>query len=177
MTEVGPKPTGWRQVVVRMLAGSVEDLAGTVYGTVVVLAVIAAGSSPEDVDAWGLVILVVSTTLVLWVGHVYANGLGESVRLGHRLSLGEFRRLARREAAIPLAAFAPCVVLCVGALGIISEGSAVWLALGVGVGTLGFEGLRYARLEQMGQARALLTIGANVALGVTIVAVKIAVTH
>jgi hypothetical protein len=161
----------------RILAGSAEDLAGTVYGTIVVLAVIAAGSAPAEVGAWQLLALVVSTTLVLWVGHVYAHGLGESVTLGRRLDATELRVLARREAAIPLAAFAPSVALCLGALGLFSESAAVWLALGLGVATLGVEGARYARLEHLGPVRSLLTISANVMLGVAIVALKIAVTH
>jgi hypothetical protein len=167
----------WRHAALRIFAGSPEDLAGTVYGTIVVLAVIAAGSAPGEVEAWPLVALVAGTTLVLWVGHVYAHGLAESVKRGRRLDVTELRLLARREAAIPLAALAPTVAVCLGALGLISEGAAVWLALGLGVATLGVEGLRYARLEHLGYARTLFMIGANIMLGVAIVALKIAVTH
>jgi hypothetical protein len=169
--------SGWHHAALRVFAGSPEDLAGTVYGTIVVLAVIAAGSAPAEVEAWPLVALVVSTTLVLWAGHVYAHGLAESVRLGRRLDVTELRVLARREAAIPLAALAPSVALCLGALELIREGAAVWLALGLGVTILGVEGLRYARLEDLGHARTLLTIGVNIMLGVTIVVIKIAVTY
>jgi hypothetical protein len=169
--------SGWRHTALRVLAGSPEDLAGTVYGTIVVLAVIAAGSAPGDVDPWSLIALVASTTLVLWIGHVYAHGLGESIQMGRRLDAAELRRVARREAALPLAALAPGLALLLGALGLIAEDTAVWLALGLGVATLGIEGLRYARLEHLGSARTLLTISANVMLGVAIVAIKIALTH
>jgi hypothetical protein len=152
-------------------------MAGTVYGTIVVLAVVAAGSSTVDVEAWPLLALVVSTTLVLWLGHVYAHGLAESVKLGRRLDTSELRLLARREAAIPLAALAPSLALCLGALGLIAESAAVWLALGLGVATLGVEGLRYARLEHLGNAWTLFAITANIMIGVAIVVLKIAVTH
>jgi hypothetical protein len=164
-------------VAVRFLAGSPEDLAGTVYGTIVVLAVIVAGSAPTEVEPWPLIVLVVSTTLVLWMGHVYAHGLAESVRLGRRLDADELRRLARREAALPLAALVPSVALVLGAVELISEGAAVWLALGTGIATLGVEGLRYARLEDLGPTRTLLTVGANIMLGLAIVVVKLAVSH
>jgi len=169
--------SGWRHTALRILAGSPEDLAGTVYGTIVVLAVIAAGSAPAEVEPWPLIALVVSTTIVLWVGHVYAHGLAESIQLGRRLDVTELRLLARREAALPLAALAPTLALFLGAVGLMSEGTAVWLALGLGVATLGIEGLRYARLEHLGYARTLLTISVNVMLGAAIVALKIAVTH
>jgi hypothetical protein len=173
----GPPQPSWRQTAVRFLAGSPEDLAGTVYGTIVVLAVIAAGSSPAKVASWQLIALVVSTTLILWLGHIYAHGLAESVNAGRRLDGADLRRLARREAALPLAALGPGLALLLGAAGLIDERTAVWLALGLGVGTLGAEGFRYARLENLGAARTLLTITANVALGVAIVLLKIAVTH
>jgi hypothetical protein len=152
-------------------------MAGTVYGTIVVLAVVAAGSSTVDVKAWPLLALVVSTTLVLWLGHVYAHGLAESVKLGRRLDTRELRVVARREAAIPLAALAPSLALCLGALGLVAESAAVWLALGLGVATLGVEGLRYARLEHLGKAWTLFAITANIMIGVAIVVLKIAVAH
>jgi hypothetical protein len=174
---IAPPPSRWQRAALRVFAGSTESLAGTVYGTIIVLAVIAAGSAPKAVNASHLLALVVSTALVLWVGHVYAHGLAESIKLGRRLHMTDLRMLARREAALPLAALAPSVALCLGALTLISENAAVWLALGLGVATLGFEGLRYARLEHFGYGLTLLTISVNIMLGVSIVVVKIAVTY
>ena len=160
----------------RIVAGTPEDMAGTIFGAILVLAVIASGSG-RGVEVWSLVELVVGTTLVFWLGHVYAHALGESVKLRRRIDWGEFATVARRQGAIPLAAVAPVVALCLGALGVLSERHAVWLALGLGVATLGVQGLRYARLEHLGRAGTVVAVGVNLVIGLAIVALKATITH
>ena len=63
----------------RLLFGTRDRIAGTVYGTIIAMATIAAGSAGA-VDPWRLATLVVGTVLVLWIAHVYAHSLGD--RLG-----------------------------------------------------------------------------------------------
>jgi hypothetical protein len=111
------------------------------------------------------------------IGHVYAHALGESVSLGRRLDWDELRTVARRQAAIPLAAVAPCAALCLGGLGLLSVRASVWLALGLGVATLGVQGLRYARLERFGVRGTVIAVGVNVLIGLAVVALKVAVSH
>ena len=164
-------------VVVRLLAGAPEHLGGTLYGTIVVLAIIAAGSTSHAAHPWQLVDLVASSTIVLWVAHVYAHGVADSVREGHRLRAPELRGVARREAAIVLAGVAPVVALILGALHAMPEHTAVWLAISLCLATLGLEALRYARLERLGTAAAVFTIGMNVLIGVLIVVLKIEMGH
>ena len=160
-----------------LLAGAPEHLAGTLYGTIVVLAIIAAGSTSHAAHPWQLVDLVASTTVVLWVAHVYAHGVAESVRDGHRLTGAELRGVARREAAIVIAGVAPVVALTVGAIHVMPEHSAVWLAIGLCLATLGIGALRYARVERLGRTAAFFTIAMNVVIGVLIVALKIEMGH
>ena len=62
-------------VVGRIVHGPRERIAGAVYGTIVVLGVLAAGSDSASIDAWELDVLMVATVLVLWVAHVYAHAL------------------------------------------------------------------------------------------------------
>ena len=54
-------------------------IAGTVYGTIVVMATVTAGSEGEQTDAWRLAVVVAVTVMVLWVAHVYAHALAESL--------------------------------------------------------------------------------------------------
>ena len=161
----------------RLLFGSTGGIAGTVYGTIVVMATVAAGSQGADTDAWRLAVAVAVTVLVLWIAHVYSHALAESIERSRRLDRAEFRDVARRELAIPLAAVAPIAVLVLAALGVLNEQTAVWLALGVGVGTLAVQGARYAAVERLGRTGTLVAIALNLFLGLVVVGLKALLAH
>jgi hypothetical protein len=160
-----------------LLFGSAGGIAGTVYGTIVVMATVTAGSHGEDTDAWRLAVVVGVTVLVLWVAHLYSHALAESLERGKRLDRAELGSVARRELAIPAAAVAPITALVLAALGILSEETAVWLALGVGVATLAVQGARYATVERLGGAGTLAAIALNLFLGLVIVGLEASVAH
>ena len=150
---------------------------GLVYGSIVVMAVIAAGSRGAAKEPWQLAVFVLTTTVVLWAAHVYAHALSDSVDLGRRLRWSEFRSLARREALVPLAGVAPIGMLVLGAVGVVSEETAIRLALGIGVATLVAQGVRYARIEQLGRTGTLAAVTGNLVLGLVIVALEVGVTQ
>jgi hypothetical protein len=162
--------------VARVALGHGHEVAGIVYGTVVAMATLTAAYANVK-DPWELAAIVWTTLFVLWIAHLYSHGLGESMARGRRLDGAELKSVARRELAILLAAAGPSVPLLLGALGVLRLSTSVWLALGIGLGILGLEGLRYARLEKLGVLGTLAVTGANLALGVFVVALKIAVTH
>ena len=157
--------------------GSAGKIAGTVYGTIVVMATVTAGSTGEHTDAWRLAAIVTVTVLVLWIAHVYSHGLAESIERSRRLDRAEFSDVARRELAIPLAAVVPVATLVLGALGVIGEQTAVWFALGFGVATLGVQGARYATIEQLGRTGTLASIALNLFLGLVVVGLKALLAH
>lgn len=68
----------------RVVLGAGESVAGTVYGTIVVMGVIVAGADVAR-DAWRLAVIVGATVVVLWVAHVYADAIGESIERARRL--------------------------------------------------------------------------------------------
>src|SRR6266566_762050 len=96
-------------------------------------------------DPWDLAAIVWTTLFVLWIAHVYSHGLAESIARERRLDRAELKSVARRELGILLAAAGPSVPLLLGAIGVLRLSTSVWLALGIGLGVLGVEGLRYAR--------------------------------
>ena len=157
--------------------GSGGSFAGTIYGTIVVMAVIAAGSRGGDTDMWRLAVFVAGTVVALWVAHFYAHAISESLEAERRLGWVDLRGLARREASVPLAAVAPVCALTLGALEVMGEQSAIRLALGIGVATLAALGLRYARVERLRGTAALLAVAINVTLGMVIVALEVALAH
>jgi hypothetical protein len=164
------------RAVANMVFGVGSGISSTVYGTLVVMATITVGYASQK-HPWKLALLVWSTALVLWVAHLYAHGLSESIVEHRRLQRSEVASIARRELGILLAAVVPSLALLLGAVGIVGETAAAWLALGVGLVTLVVEGVRYAELEDFGVRGTLLTVGANLALGLSVVVLKVAVAH
>jgi len=164
-------------VLTQLVFGSRRTIAGTVYGTIVVLAALAAGGKAFQNDLWHLIALVDVTVLVLWIAHVYSHGLGESLQLGRRLDAAELGAIAGRELAIPLSAVAPTAILVLGALGVFKGTTAIWLADGICVLALAVQGLRYALLERLTTVGTLISVALNLALGLTIVGLKVVVSH
>lgn len=160
-----------------LLLGSAGRIAGTVYGTIISMATVAAGSSGEDTDTGRLAVIVGVTVLVLWVAHVYSHTLAESLERGRRLDRAELGDVARRELAIPAAAVVPIAALVLGALGVLAEQTAVRLALGIGAATLAVQGARYATAERLGWAATFGVIALNVLLGLAIVSLEVLLAH
>jgi hypothetical protein len=117
-----------------------ERLGGFIYGTILVLAVIVAGARAYPHHAGKIAALVAVTSAVFWLAHVYAHGLARTVVRNEHLSLGELRKIARREASIVEAALPPVAALLLGALGLISTKGAVWFAYGLGLAVLACQG-------------------------------------
>lgn len=156
--------------------GSRDSIAGTVYGTIVVMGAIAA-AGVKDIGAAKLAAAVSATVFVLWVAHVYSHALGETVKLGRRLDWREVVSVAQRELAIVLAAVAPVTCLVLGALGLLREATAGWLAMGFGLATLLIQGIRYAGVERLSRLGAAVTVGINLGLGILIVGLKAGLGH
>jgi hypothetical protein len=154
-----------------------ERLSGFIYGTIVVLSVIVAGSRAYPHDPGHIVVLVVVTTAVFWLAHVYAHGIGYAVAHDEHLSLAQLGHIARREAAIMEAAVPPVAALVLGALGLFSEAVSVWLAFGLGLAVLGAQGIVFARVEQLRPLGTIVVVALNLGLGALLVGLKLFVSH
>jgi hypothetical protein len=158
-----------------LVFGTGRGIASTVYGTVTTMATIAVYG--HETHPWKLAIFVAGSATVLWIAHLYAHGIAESIENRRPLKWYLLTEIAVRELGVVLAAAAPTAALVLGALGVIGEHSAVWLALSLGLATLVVNGVRYARIEKLGPARTLGAIAANVALGLVVVLLKIVLKH
>jgi hypothetical protein len=164
-------------VVKRYFLGRPDTVAGTVYGTIVVLAVLAAGADTYKHHLWRLDAIAATSAIVLWLAHVYSHALGESLKEERRLHAREFAAIARREYAVVVAAVLPVAVLALGAAGLLSSTAAIWAAFGAGVVTLGAQGVRYARLEDLSLGASIVSVTLNLALGLALVAAEVIVSH
>jgi hypothetical protein len=154
-----------------------ERLTGFIYGTIIVLSVLVAGARAYSHDTGHIASLVATTSVVFWLAHVYAHALGHSVSSGEHLSRAELVRIARREASLIEAAVPPIAALVLGALGLFSTDTAVWLAFSLGLGVLFVQGITFARVERLGWLGTLAVVAANLALGLVLVALKLFVSH
>jgi hypothetical protein len=152
------------------------QIAGAVYGTIVVMGALVAGSKGEP-DPARLGAIVSATVLVFWLAHVYSDALGETITRGRRLDRRELTDVARRELGIPLAAVGPLAALLLGAIGVLRDTTAIWIALLMGLGTLAVTGIAYARIERMGRPGTVAVVAVNLAFGLALVALKAALVH
>jgi hypothetical protein len=160
-----------------IVIGTRESISGTVYGGIVLLTSLSASAAAYTHNLWRLSFAVAISVLVFWIAHLYSDALGESITRGRRLAFSDVTEIALNEIAIPVAAVGPIFVLMIGALGILDDDTAIWLAIGVGVLTLGAQGVRYARLERLGPMATIWAVACNLSLGLIIVVAKLAVLH
>jgi hypothetical protein len=160
-----------------LLLGTGERIAGIVYGTIIVMSVIAAGSAGTDSDTARIAALAITTNFVLWLAHVYAHALELSVESRRRLTLGRLRGLARREASVLRAAVLPTAALLLGAFDLLNDRAAVWLALGLGTAVLAGQAFVYARIEGFGRLGTGASVAVNLGLGLTVVALEASLAH
>ncbi len=159
------------QVWTSVVAGRGRGIAGTVYGTVLVMATLVA-AVPEHAG-WGLTAAVAGASLAIWIAHVYANELGVSIERQERLTWRALKQVASKQLSMLAAATLPTLILALGAVGLLEKRTAVWAVLVLGLVTLGIQGFRYSRIEAMGTSATLAVIAANLALGGMIVAIKV----
>jgi hypothetical protein len=158
-------------------SGMGERLGGFIYGTVVVLSVLVAGARAYPDDAGRIAVLAVVTSVVFWLAHVYAHGVGDSIAHDEHVTVADLRRMARREGAIVEAALPPVLALLLGAFGVLSTRAALWLAFALGLLVLAVEGIVVARIERLGVLGTVGMVAANLALGLALVVLKLVVTH
>jgi hypothetical protein len=161
----------------RFILGDRERIAGTVYGTIIVMSVLAAGAKPYEHRLGRLVALAGVSVVVLWLAHVYAHGIGESLEIGRRLTIAEVSSIARREYSVVAAAILPLAAVGLGAAGALVERTSVQLALWLGVVTLTAQGIRYAQLERLSRSATFVTVTLNLAIGLGLVALEVLIAH
>jgi hypothetical protein len=175
LTDVS-RPDDRGRPLARIVFGVEGRIASSVYGTILVMATLTAASAERE-HLWRLVGIVASGVIVVWIAHLYAHGLSESIDFGRRVRRSDLERIARRELGILLAAAVPLAALLLGAVGVLRENRAVWLALGVGLVSLSVQGLRYAFAEGLSRWGTVAAVAANLSLGLLVVALKAFVVH
>ncbi|MFG2261626.1 hypothetical protein [Streptomyces sp. NPDC048720] len=152
------------------------DYTGAVYGSMLAASVVIGAGGLGKFPRVQLVLLLVLTGLVFWVGHVHATLFG--ARLAQRSLTGPtVWRVCREEWPIVEAAVPPALAVAVSPLLGLDVAGAVWLAVAVAVA--GQVGWSAVGARQAGAPWRLVSVTAavNLLLGLVIIAFKIALTH
>ena len=152
-----------------------DNLAGGIYGTILVTSVVAAADG--SVAIWRSLGIVEVTVIVFWLAHVYAHALAWRLDSDEKLSRSGLQRIVGQEWPLLQAAIVPSLALLAGGLGLIATRSAYWIAIGFGVVTLVWWGLVFARKEQLSRMATVLVVIVNASFGLCIVALKEFVGH
>lgn len=159
----------------RWLFAEGDNLAGGVYGTILVTSIIAAADANDAI--WRSLAIVVVTTFVFWLAHAYAHALAAGVDHGERLTYGEVRQIARRELPLLQASAVPALALLAGAVGLLERETAYWLAIGIGVVALIWWGLLFSRQVGLSRTATVAVVLVNASFGLCVVALKAFVNH
>lgn len=150
--------------------------ARAIYGTILVMAVIAALSHDDTVTSAELIAGVLATTFVFWIAHVYAEVLGSRVEQeSGRPTLAGVAVAARGEWPLVEAALLPVLALLLGVVGLVETDTAVFIAIGAGVVELFGYGIAAGRALRLSRGGVIVVAMVNGALGLVIVLLKVLV--
>jgi len=152
-----------------------DNLAGAVYGTILVTSIVAAADASSAI--WRSLAFVIVTTVVFWLAHVYAHSLAVSLDEHDHLTFGDVRRVGGREWPLLQAAVVPSLALIAGGVGLVSHRAAYWIAIGYGVAALVWWGLLFARKERLSLLATSVVVLVNTLFGVFVILLKEVVSH
>jgi hypothetical protein len=149
--------------------------AGAVYGTILVLSVIAGVSEDADAGAASVLGAVLLTSVAFWIAHVYAESLTARIDRPDARWRELVRRAVTREWPLLQAAFVPSIPLLLGVVGALSRATAIDVAIALALADLFAWGVAVGRATHQAGLRAALSGFVNVALGGVVVALKVVV--
>jgi hypothetical protein len=148
------------------------NAARAIYGQILVTSLVGALSEDSEIEAGYILVSVVSTMLVFWLAHVYAEALSRGLEARRHLEWAEIRRLAAREWPLVQAAIPTAIVLALGAIGALSTETAVDIAIALGIVALFTWGLAIGRASGWSWAAALFGAAISACFGLAVVGLK-----
>ena len=158
-----------------MRHATIARLTSAIYGTVLAIALIAAYSAEEDLDALLIAVALLVTLCVFWLAHTQAELVAVRYAVAHPLTREERRDALRHGWPMVEAGFPPALGLLLGAVGLVKDSTAVNIALAIGVAELAAWGIAVGRRERLGTLGTIGVTAANVALGLAVVGLKLVI--
>ena len=147
-------------------------VARTIYGTILITALVAGLSESDEIDAWKILVSVTATAVIFWAAHVYAEILSQRLAAGRSLSWAETSRAMGEELPMIEAGIPAALALGLAALGFYSTETGVTLAIGFGVASLFAYGVVLGHRERATRMQTFVGACVNGTFGLVIVALK-----
>ena len=151
------------------------NVAGAIYGQVLVTSFVAARSEAKSIDAGEVFAGLLFTMIVFWLAHTYADAVARRLRRGNPLTWREVWTIAKYEWPMLQAAVPSLLALGLGWAGAVSTLTAVRLAIGLGVLALLAWGFVIARASRLSTLATVGSVAVNGAFGLGIVGLKVLV--
>ena len=150
------------------------DRASAVYGSLLVTALVAAQARSDAIPEFVAATLVVGVG-VFWLTEVWTELI--AIRTRGPIARGEVLTIARAELPMLSAAVVPTILLLTASFGITTPDHATNLAMAAGIVQLFAWGLLVGLAMRRGWLPALVVALVDVALGLVIVTLRVAVLH
>lgn len=147
-------------------------VADAVYGTILVLAVVAALSKDKSAGPGAILAGALATSIVFWIVHVYAEMLDRRTSGDTTPTWPLLRDSAWQEWPLVQAALAPLAPLLLGAFGVLSRSTSITLSLAIGIAALAAWGYMAGRAVHESWIKCLATAAGAVGLGALLVLLK-----
>ena len=153
-----------------------ERLSAACYGTVLVLAALPLIDTDDVESGWGWE-LVTGVGVATWVAHLFAEVVGDRVRLGSAVDWAEIKGAMVDGLPILLAGVLPAVTLLLGRVDVLDPRVALWASVAVAIGQLVGLGAFVGGFVSPGGASVWSYAGATAAVGIAVVSIKLALGH
>jgi hypothetical protein len=151
-----------------------EQLAGGIYGTIVVAGLLAATGPDEDPEIWPTALWVFVTVVVFWLAHSWSRSVARRAT-GLAAGEGGLWQSLRHHWPLVQSAFPPLAVMFVAAVLGADDDTAILLATISCVLLLGAWGFVVGRQEHQSPGRIALTSFGCAALGALMVVLKVVI--
>ena len=153
-----------------------DHFSAAVYGSILVAALVGA-MFEEQASARTMTLSLAATVVVFWISHAWSEVVGERVARGRLFDTARIKAISLEEWPLVEAGMLPCALLALSWVGLYSRTTGVVFALVVSIVQLVAWGIFAGRRTQPTWARALAVGAVDGVLGITIVALEIAVHH
>jgi hypothetical protein len=154
-----------------------SNLASAIYGQILLLTILGVERNADGVTAERVLIVVLTSQLVFWLAHAYAETLGHQLSIEDRITRRRIREVMVREWPIAQSAAPTVVLMTLALLDVMGTATAIDIATGLAVVSLFGWGFAAARRSHDTLAHQLLVGSASAGLGLVIVALELAIHH
>ncbi len=152
-----------------------EWVTAASYGTILTIAALLVVDADDVASGWGWEIIV-GVGVATWVAHLYAELMGNRVRMRGRVQVHEVRTAMTDGFPILLAALIPAFALLMGRIGLVRPEQALWIGIVLAILQLVAIGAMVAKVSDDGSGTWRYAVAAAV-LGVVVVVLVVALGH